>query len=59
MSYDNKICFLIPIYPTHYNYLTFLNKLNKEDTFTIIFILTYINDKILLINYLKNTKIIN
>lgn len=55
---DNKICFLIPIYPAHYKYLTFLNNLNKEHTFSIIFILTYINDKILLINLLKNTKFI-
>jgi len=55
---DDKICFLIPIYPTHYNYLTFLNKLNKDHTFTIIFILTYINDKILLIKLLENKRVI-
>jgi hypothetical protein len=50
---DNKICFLIPIYPPHYNYLTFLNDLSEEHTFTIIFISTYSRDKVLLIDYLK------
>jgi hypothetical protein len=58
MSDDNKICFMIPIYPDHYKYLTFLNKLNSEHTFTIIFILTSINDKKLLINLLNNKKFI-
>ena len=56
---DDKICFLIPIYPEHYKYLTFLNILNNQHTFTIIFILTFINDKNLLINFLKNKILIN
>ena len=51
---DDKICFVIPIYPAHYNYLTFLNKLSYEDKFTIIFVCTYSNDKISLKDYLKN-----
>jgi hypothetical protein len=52
---DNKICFLIPIYPPHYNYLTFLNDLSEEHTFTIIFICTYSRDKALLIDCLRET----
>jgi hypothetical protein len=56
---DDKICFLIPIYPDHYRYLTFLNILNNQHKFTIIFILTFINDKNLLINFLKNKILIN
>jgi len=55
---DDKICFLIPIYPEHYRYLTFLNILNNQHTFTIIFILTFINDKNLLIHLLQNKRII-
>jgi hypothetical protein len=51
---DDKICFLIPIYPAHYKYLSFLNNLKKENTFTIIFILTSNNDKIILIKFLQN-----
>jgi hypothetical protein len=59
MYNDSKICFLIPIHPPHYNYLTFLNKLTSKNEFTIVFILTFINDKISLIKYLNNKNIIN
>jgi hypothetical protein len=56
---DDKICFLIPIHPPHYKYLTFLNKLTSNNEFTIVFVLTFMNDKISLIHYLNNKNIIN
>lgn len=51
---DKQISFLIPIYPPHYNYLKFMNKLTENHTFTIIFVLTTIDDCVLLKNYIKN-----
>lgn len=53
---DEQVCFLIPIHPPHYKYLKFLEKLNNNNIFTIIFVLTYIEDKNSLIHYL-NTNI--
>jgi hypothetical protein len=51
---NHKACFLIPIHPPHYKYLSFLTKLNNKHDFSIIFVLTYIRDKHGLINYLSH-----
>jgi hypothetical protein len=40
----NNIAFLIPVYPPHYNYLDFLNILDKQVDFDIVLILSYKSD---------------
>jgi len=40
----NNIAFLIPVYPPHYNYLDFLNILDKPVDFDIVLILSYKSD---------------
>ena len=42
----NKTCFIIPIYPPHYNYLTFLNNQPDDLEFDIYLILSYKKDLI-------------
>jgi hypothetical protein len=49
---ERKVCFIIPIHPPHYKYLKFLKKLDSNHLFSIIFVLTIINDKIKLIENL-------
>lgn len=40
----NKVCFLIPVYPPHYIFLDFLNKLVKPLEFDIYFVLSFTDD---------------
>ena len=37
---NNQSAFIIPVYPPHYNFLKFLNKLNSKIDFDIIIVLT-------------------
>jgi hypothetical protein len=56
----NKISFIIPVYPPHYNFLDFLNKIDDKIDFDIILVLSFNNDKneLLKYNYKKNYKLI-
>ena len=40
----NKSAFIIPVYPPHYNFLDFINKLNDNLDFDIILVLSFKND---------------
>lgn len=40
----NTISFIIPVYPPHYNFLDFLNKLPPTKDFDIILVLSYKSD---------------
>ena len=56
----NKSAFIIPVYPPHYNFLDFINKLNDNLDFDIILVLSFKNDFIELVkyNYKKIYKVI-
>jgi hypothetical protein len=56
----NKSCFIIPIYPPHYHYLTFLNNQPENLEFDIYLILSYKSDLVELeqLNYNKSYKTI-
>jgi hypothetical protein len=47
----NKISFIIPVYPPHYNFLDFLNKLDDSIDFDINLVLSFNNDETLLLEY--------
>jgi len=47
----NKITFIIPVYPPHYIFLDFLNKLEDSIDFDINLILSFKNDETLLLSY--------
>ena len=51
----NKSCFIIPVWPPHYHYLTFLNNLPSNLDFDIYLVLSYHEDLVLLesLNYKK------
>jgi hypothetical protein len=58
---EKKACFLIPVYPPHYHFLEFLNKINENDlSFDIILIISTYEDKRLLLetSYKKIYKVI-
>lgn len=50
----SKVCFLIPVYPPHYHFLDFLNKLVKPLDFDIYFVLSFTNDAAELAKYNYN-----
>lgn len=56
----NQSAFIIPVYPPHYNFLDFINKLNDNLEFDIIFVLSFKSDLIELLkyNYKKIYKVI-
>lgn len=47
----NKCCFIIPVYPPHYHFLDFLNKLDNPLDFDIVFVLSFKDDLTQLTNY--------
>lgn len=57
---NKKSCFIIPIWPPHYKYLSFLNDLPQSLDFDIYFILSYHSDFLILesLNYNKIYKTI-
>ena len=59
INYMNKSAFIIPVYPPHYNFLKFLNKLNCNIEFDIILVLSFHNDLIELNNNYNYNKIYN
>ena len=53
----NKSSFIIPVYPPHYNFLNFLNKLNSKIEFDIFLVLSFKSDLIELNNNYNYNKI--
>lgn len=57
----NKSAFIIPVYPPHYNYLFFLNKLDSQIEFDLILVISFHSDFKMLIedyNFQKIYKVI-
>jgi hypothetical protein len=50
----NQTAFIIPVYPPHYNFLDFINKLDNNLTFDLIFVISFISDYTELLKYNYN-----